>query len=84
VFWDTTKVVKTTKVIEDNVNPLYFETIELAYESNSQDDLPPFILDVYDKDFNPLDSDDFICRSIIYKYEAEITEDDEVKRPKWH
>ena len=90
-MWDTSKVLKQTKVIEDNVNPLFYETVEMSYEANSKDDLPPFVFDIYDKDFNPLDSDDFICRALIYihdpvdaKFDAAICEDDEVPKPKWH
>lgn len=73
------------------MNPLFYETIELSYEANSEEDLPPFVLDIYDKDFNPLDADDFICRSIIYRRDekepeksAVISDDDTVLRPKWH
>jgi hypothetical protein len=47
--------------------------------------LPPFILDIYDKDFNPLDTDDFICRAIIpIKDSASSIEKDEIPRPNWH
>jgi hypothetical protein len=46
--------------------------------------MPPFVLDVYDKDFNPLDSDDFICRAYIPLSEAHYSEDDTVLKPKWH
>jgi len=83
--WDTGKKTQQTKYIEDNVNPLFYETIELVYEANKIDELPPFIFDVYDKDFNPLDEDDFICRAIIPVSEAAVVyEKDEVPRPKWH
>jgi hypothetical protein len=46
--------------------------------------MPPFIFDIIDKDFNPLDSDDFICRAIIPITEASWTDEDIVPRPKWH
>jgi hypothetical protein len=32
VAWDTVPEVKKTEVIEDNNNPLYYETLELDYE----------------------------------------------------
>ena len=83
-MWDTGKTVKQTKYIEDNVNPLFYETIELLYEANSEEDLPPFVLDIYDKDFNPLDPDDFIGRALISKADAVISNDDTVPTPKWH
>lgn len=83
--WDTGKKIQQTKYIEDNVNPLFYETLELVYEANKIDELPPFIFDVYDKDFNPLDEDDFICRAIIPVSEAAVAfEKDEVPRPQWH
>jgi hypothetical protein len=57
----------------------------LVYESNDVKDLPPFVLDIYDKDFAPLDSDDFICRALIPINEASVViEKDEVPRPAWH
>jgi hypothetical protein len=34
-IWDTGKVVQKTKFIEDNVNPLFYETVELVYEANA-------------------------------------------------
>lgn len=61
-FWDTTKEIKQTKVIDDNNNPLFYETMELTIECSKVDEMPPFILDVFDKDTL---SSDFICRSVI-------------------
>ena len=46
--------------------------------------MPPFILDVYDKDFNPLDPDDFLCRALIPLKDAAYSESDEIPTPKWH
>jgi hypothetical protein len=46
--------------------------------------MPPFVLDVYDKDFVPLDPDDFLGRAIIYISEASWGSTDEIPRPKWH
>jgi hypothetical protein len=68
------------------VNPLFYETLELVYEANSIEELPPFVFDVYDKDFGPLDmSDDFICRAVIPIKEAKVAfEEDKVPRPEWH
>jgi hypothetical protein len=55
------------------------------YEANSADvkDMPPFVIDVYDKDFG-LDSDDFLCRCIINIEDAAIEEGDNVPTPRWH
>ena len=46
--WDTTKETRKTAVIDDNNNPLYYETLELIIETTSVKDMPPFILDIYD------------------------------------
>ncbi len=84
-LWDTGKKVQQTKYIEDNVNPLFYETLELVYEANTVKEIPPFIFDIYDKDFGPLDGDDFICRSIIPVDEASVAfDEDKIPRPKWH
>lgn len=69
-IWDMSEgKPKKTQTIEDNVNPLYYEVVELDYEVRDIDDLssyPPFILDVFDEDQELLDStDDFLARAII-------------------
>lgn len=79
--WDTTNKEKKTIVIEDNNNPLFYETLELTMEASTIEDLPPFILDVYDKDSF---SSDFIARSVIPITEAAYNRDDEICEPKWH
>jgi Ca2+-dependent lipid-binding protein len=67
--WDTVAEVKKTQVVEDNNNPLFYETLELDYEVDKMDDLesyPPFIFDVYDHDDDLFDSTpDFLGRAII-------------------
>jgi Ca2+-dependent lipid-binding protein len=69
VAWDTTAEVKKTKVIEDNCNPLFYETLELEYEVDKVDDLesyPPFILDAYDFDDGIFDHEpDYLGRAVI-------------------
>ena len=32
-IWDTTEFEKKTKVIEDNNNPLFYETLEMTIEA---------------------------------------------------
>jgi len=92
VVWDTEDKTKKTVVIEDNLNPIYYQTLELTYEASTVDELPAFIFDVYDYDgLNPLDADDFIARAVI-PIRDEVTgeinisysENDEIPRPKWH
>jgi len=69
VIWDTVPEVKKTEVVDDNNNPLFYETVELMYEVDKIDDLesyPPFIFDVYDHDDGVFDSTpDFLGRAII-------------------
>ena len=62
-IWDLTeeKHPKKTKTIEDNLNPLYYECLQLEYEVrdiNDKDSYPPFIIDVWDKDDDLFDNDD--------------------------
>jgi len=62
---------KKTSVIEDNNNPLYYETLELEYEVRDIKDrkcYPPFVLDVFDSDAENLidTTDDYLARAIIY------------------
>ena len=59
-------------MIDDNNNPLFYETLELTIEADKIEEMPPFILDVYDKD---LISDDFIARSVIKVKDASFSED---------
>ena len=74
--WDTSGKMKKTSVIDDNNNPLFYESIELDYEVNDSTKLetfPPFILDVYDYDSGIFDSkDDFLGRAIVEPKNARI------------
>jgi len=86
VIWDQSKEKKKTKMIEDNLNPLFYQTIELSVEAASIETLPPFILDIYDYDTL---GDDFIARCMIPVTESAHAKDDDSKeqfvpRPKWH
>jgi hypothetical protein len=74
---------KRTSCIEDNNNPIFFESVEIpVIDAASLDELPPFVLDLYDKDSL---GDDFIGRSIITRADASLTEDGAVvPDPRWH
>jgi len=50
-------------------------------EGDKIEDMPPFILDIYDKD---LISDDFIARSVIKIKDATFSEDNIIPKPTWH
>lgn len=67
--WDLSGKKKQTEVIEDNCNPLYYQTLELEYEVRDIKDpesYPPILMDVYDADNEIFDStDDFLGRAQI-------------------
>ncbi len=48
---------QNTAVIWDNVNPLFYQGIDAIYEANSIEELPPVIVDLYDRDTAIVGSD---------------------------
>ena len=70
-------------MVEDNLNPIYYKTLDLLIESNSNniEDMPPFVIEVWDYDTV---GDDFMCRAIIPPNETSFTTTDEIPTPKWH
>lgn len=64
MFYDIDKKKKKTRVIYDNCNPIFYETIDLTFEAESIEEIPPIIMDIYDSD-GVLDSDDYISRCMI-------------------
>lgn len=75
-----------TATIWDNLNPLFYEGLELTYEANTEEELPPIIVEVYDKDENLVgkDDEDFISRAILDLSKVEHAKDDEILEPIWH
>jgi len=76
-----------TMVIFDNVNPIWYQTLELGYEAASLEDMPPIIVDTYDIDVNTIGKNDldFLARSVLYIHDIEpYSEGDSVPRPKWY
>jgi hypothetical protein len=55
---------------------LFYDTLELMYEANSIEEMPPIVFDVFDKGF--------ISRVLIPISEASYSEKDEVPKPKWY
>lgn len=55
-----------TKVIEDSLNPIYFETIELLYDMPDLENAPPIVFNVWDSDPGIIDSKDYLGRAVIY------------------
>jgi Ca2+-dependent lipid-binding protein len=62
-----------TKIVEDSLNPIYFETIDILYDVPDSEHSPPIIMDVWDKDENLLsDSFDFLGRCTVFLDKASI------------
>jgi hypothetical protein len=76
------KKKKKTRVIEDNCNPIFYETIDLQFEAESKEELPPIVMDIYDSD-GLLDSDDYISRCFVLMDKAAVGYNDKVPRPQW-
>lgn len=82
-----------TKIIEDSLNPIYFETVELLYDMADIENAPPIVFNIWDRDSGIVDSDDYLGRSVIYLDEAasnleddeqdERTRDNKVPKPRW-
>jgi hypothetical protein len=74
-----------SSVVWDNNNPIFFETIKIDEIEcyTGIDDLPPFVLDIYDKD--NIVKDDFLGRAVINVKDSAFTEDyDKLPTPRWH
>lgn len=72
-----------TSVIDDNINPIFFESLELYYDFDNIGNAPPVVLNLWDKD-DLLDADDYLGRCVVYLNDASISTDDEIPQPKWH
>jgi len=74
-----------TNVVWDNNNPIFFETLKIDEIEcyTGIDDLPPFVLDIYDKD--NIVKDDFLGRAVINVKDSAFTEDyEKLATPRWH
>jgi len=65
--WEPVKEKKKTAVVEDNNNPIFFETIEVLLDFTSKEEAPPIVLNIYDFDDGLISSSsDFLGRALIY------------------
>ena len=82
---DADKTQDTTTIF-DNVNPIFYEGIDIIYEAGSTEELPPVICDLYDKDENLIgkDSEDFLARALINLREVSYSDGDAIPRPTWY
>lgn len=77
-LWNPEKKKIETQVIEDNNNPLFYEVLELYYDYDDIKDAPPVVLNIWDRDENILDDDDYLGRCVVYLDEASICDDDRI------
>jgi hypothetical protein len=76
-----------TKVIFDNVNPIWYQTLELGYEAASLQDMPPIIVDLYDMDMCTIGKNDveFLARTVLGPVDIDpYSEGDGVPTPRWY
>ena len=88
------KEIVETEMIENNCDPMFYELLELNIDYNKDEDLPPFIFDVYDIDAVLIGKPDrdYIGRAVINLHDAafkHINEDTDTvdlkpEVPKWH
>ena len=81
---DKQKDMIQTRAIDDNNNPIFYETIESYFYATDMVYAPPAVLEIYDSDSGTFDSDDFIGRSIIPLKAASVSYDETISRPQWH
>jgi len=57
-----------------------------VYEANSEKEIPPIIVDIYDKDecLVGADEEDFIARAILDLSKISHATDDTIPKPEWH
>jgi Ca2+-dependent lipid-binding protein len=60
--------LKRTITIEDNLNPIFYQALDLVYEANDIKEMPPFVIDCMDEDPGFAGSKptaDFLNRAVI-------------------
>lgn len=76
-----------SKVIFDNVNPIWYQTLELSYEAAHLEDIPPIIVDLFDMEVKTIGSNttEFLSRAILRIPDIEpYAEDNSCPTPKWY
>ena len=84
-----------TQIIEDSVNPIWYERKEIRLFYRDEQNAPPMILDVYDSD-SIIQSDDILGRAVLYVIQIKCLtpfklkdidyklDDLEDSKPQWH
>jgi hypothetical protein len=89
-----TSVRNRTVTIEDNLNPLFYEALEVTVEALSldNDEFPPMVMDIEDFDDGLVGkgSWEFLSRAIIYKDDLNASGKkpdgirDDINEPRWY
>lgn len=82
-LWNPDNKVIKTQTIEDNINPIFFEALEVYYDFDKIENAPPIVLNIWDAD-DLLDADDYLGRCVVYLKDAATSDDDRIPEPKWH
>ena len=56
---------RRTKVVEDNINPIFYGCVEVMFYALDLKTAPPMVLEIYDHDDSAFDANDYIGRSCI-------------------
>ncbi len=83
---DTGKA-QDTRVIFDNVNPIFYQALDLGYEANREEDMPPIIIDLFDMDVNTVtkNSVEFLSRAVLSLEDIlPYSTNDAIVTPKWY
>ena len=68
------------------MNPIFYQALDLIYEANNMDELPPIIMDCFDEDEAMIgkNSSDYLARALIKVGDCNYSQSDAVPTPKWH
>lgn len=82
---ETEQKMIRTRIVNDNNNPIFYNTVQSFFYSVDYDWSPPIVLDIYDHDSGTFSSDDFIGRSVIFLGENEdcVSRNETRPVPKW-
>ena len=74
-------------MIFDNVNPIFYQALDLGYEANREEDMPPIIIDLFDMDVNTVtkNSVEFLSRAVLSLEDIlPYSTDNAIVTPKWY
>ena len=79
-------IPQKTSTINDNLNPIFYEALDLIYEADKIEELPPIIIDCFDEDEALIGKGgaDYLARCVINVDECAYSQSDAVPTPRWH